>query len=720
MVPEPLRCCTSTTTLRRRARRLVFGRLTRGTGRILWRMKSRCRCVSCDSIVVIFRVVADLSQLDCPESSQAQQTIAQQPSPRSSITQPVGLGIGGLWNVHVEDQLHLRRPEAVIGPVTTKLTVFTTQQGATADFRLPTYRGRDSSCVTCQLWDITNPGQNLKCNECQAKEFVTPAALLLSDAHPRAKIPVPRLDIPKEPQLLKRAKQETTTRCSACEISAQIDPIRLSACPSCISEQKLLSPLSPSQPSKIKRSSARRPPTKLQLHALRVLKAWLRDHQQDPYPDASTKRSLAQECGITEKQVNTWFTNARARRLVSPKDCSNAVSDDEGAYETAHSSVVSTPVGNNSTSLHLASPFEPRSSALATPVAPTVDQSLIPISRRGKKKDYSQMGGNSPISHQASPVPPTPITHQKSPANFEQETWQCTFCYQHIAPKSWRRHEETQHRPKSKWTCLLNGPRLIVPSAAGSSVVCAFCMAENPSEAHFQRSHRITECRKKPEAERTFLRPDHLRQHVKNFHKTQLIDHVRDLWKRDGDSKDEVDLWTCGFCDEVLRTWNARQVHISGHFKDGLTMEHWRSSEQPESSTTSSGKKRRNSAEEHPSAFAKLTRTLTGHSTRQQTQQHLSNHNNDFANAFQPLRSASPSSSNPPMPLLPDPVFDNLMAEICGNPFDTNEPSATGYMAAQPNVADTRYDSAVNDDEAAEFDFDLLNAEWAFDGIFDP
>lgn len=34
--------------------------------------------------------------------------------------------------------------------------------------------------------------------------------------------------------------------------------------------------------------------------------------------------------------------------------------------------------------------------------------------------------------------------------------------------------------------------------------------------------------------------------------------------------------WTCGFCQEVLSTWDARATHIATHFKAGLTMAHWR------------------------------------------------------------------------------------------------------------------------------------------------
>jgi hypothetical protein len=158
------------------------------------------------------------------------------------------------------------------------------------------------------------------------------------------------------------------------------------------------------------------------------------------------------------------------------------------------------------------------------------------------------------------------------PIDGVQESWQCTFCLERLTPKSWRRHEETQHRSKHQWTCLATGPRTHIQ--ADNSSMCVFCQLENPSEDHLMSSHRIQECLKKPEAERRFNRPDHLRQHVKNFHRSSLLDIVRDKWRRAAPTG--TGPWTCGFCNEELTTWDIRERHIANHFKDGLTMASWR------------------------------------------------------------------------------------------------------------------------------------------------
>jgi hypothetical protein len=155
------------------------------------------------------------------------------------------------------------------------------------------------------------------------------------------------------------------------------------------------------------------------------------------------------------------------------------------------------------------------------------------------------------------------------PIDEMQKTWQCTFCLKRLPPKSWRRHEETQHRPKYQWTCLATGPRN--HTQTDDSSMCVFCQLENPSEDHLISSHRIQECLEKPETERRFIRPDQLRQHVKKFHGTELLDTVKDQWLRPARQQ----LWTCGFCNANLKAWDTRETHIADHFRDGLTMSSW-------------------------------------------------------------------------------------------------------------------------------------------------
>ncbi|KAJ4993771.1 hypothetical protein SVAN01_00825 [Stagonosporopsis vannaccii] len=307
---------------------------------------------------------------------------------------------------------------------------------------------------------------------------------------------------------------------------------RLTIC-TAISNPSSPDPPSPASPSDVRRSHARKSASKLPSQAVKQLNAWLSTNRHHPYPNAETKQALAEACSITIKQVTTWFTNMRQRQLKSQED------DGENAgYGHGHIS-------------HQAS-------------------------RKGKKKDYSRSNGASPIEGFLSPPRLSPSASISEFSSGEGDNWQCTFCRTSLTAKSWRRHEETQHHPKYQWTCLARGPRIQLPSSSIS--ICAFCELQNPDDNHFLSFHRVGDCLCKAEHERTFGRPDHLHQHARNFHRCEqpLSELVRDAWRKDGPGMVDDMSWTCGFCQEVLPTWDARATHIASHFKAGLTMAQWR------------------------------------------------------------------------------------------------------------------------------------------------
>lgn len=45
----------------------------------------------------------------------------------------------------------------------------------------------------------------------------------------------------------------------------------------------------------------------------RILKEWLSQHLDDPYPNAAVKTELAERCGLTYDQIGHWFINSRMR-----------------------------------------------------------------------------------------------------------------------------------------------------------------------------------------------------------------------------------------------------------------------------------------------------------------------------------------------------------------------------------------------------------------------
>ncbi|EUC39615.1 hypothetical protein COCMIDRAFT_111051 [Bipolaris oryzae ATCC 44560] len=587
--------------------------------------------------------------------------------PPSLSQKRFSLEFGDFFKIHVEDQLRLQKPDSPSAPVTTKVNVFTTNLRVGHDLQSRVARVNEE-CVLCALWDIASPGENLKCDKCSREltaEFGATGSSGILQNHETEQESmhiaphVKELNALQLHQLPDKVEESRRLTCT------MLNPIGNDRTTTTSSRSPGLGTSYTGSPNIIceaKRSSTRRPPTKLESHALRRLKSWIRDNSSNPYPDADTKRVLAQECGITEKQLNTWFTNARARQRF-PRHGESSLSDPKGETDPANhfskAKVSLIPKGYRSLeeinySNHDYEPKTPK------------------VSRRGKKKDYSHLSVISPV---AKVFPSMSCTQAQATITTKDNTpnmWQCTFCYQIVTPKSWRRHEETQHRPKRKWTCLHTGPSLTTSSYPTSSTLCVFCMLQNPSKEHLLHSHRIGECFAKAEEDRTFLRPDHLRQHVKNFHQASLTDAVRDLWKIDGVPKDGPESWTCGFCALEMTAWDARQTHIAAHFKDGLTMANWKTHPRPEQ-TTNTSKKRPISSEGRPNMFSKFARNFTCLNARQEEEDMSQS---GLVPRFE-YTTEYVQSKVPVEPLLPELTLDNFTTGVYSSEFNFGSASIT-------------------------------------------
>lgn len=421
-------------------------------------------------------------------------------------------------------------------------------------------------------------------------------------------------------------------------------------------------PLSPASPSDVRRSHARKSASKLPAQAVRRLYAWLEENRHHPYPNAETKQTLAEACSITTKQVTTWFTNIRQRQLKSQDG-------DSGDLGNGHGQI------------------------------------LRQTSRKGKKKDYGRSNGASPVEGFLSPPRLSPSGSMSEVSSGEGDNWQCTFCKASLTAKSWRRHEETQHHPKHQWTCLSSGPRIRFTSSLSS--MCAFCELPDPDDDHFQRYHRIVECLSKAEQERTFGRPDHLHQHAKNFHKCEqpLSELVRDMWRKDGPGMIDSQNWTCGFCQKVLSTWDARATHIAGHFKAGLTMAQWRENRVVQSTLPTA---HMNHTEQMDlDALARMGQTLPGPSNQYSAQI------SDMYNSTPQTLIPQPAIQNTFVPTSTAvPYFDNFC--FYGNPaVDTFVPAVTNSTSMFPQGSNMS--TAPQGDNTSSMDFELYD-----DPLYDP
>ncbi|KAF2798084.1 hypothetical protein K505DRAFT_322107 [Melanomma pulvis-pyrius CBS 109.77] len=621
--------------------------------------------------------------------------------------------LGGAWDARGGEQFHAQRQQLSLDPITTKLGVSTTKDSFDNNFFLPELERDGENCLACEFWKITNPDGNVRCEDCRIPNIMEPALIVFAHSSSKGEDFV----LPEKGRGKGLDTSDLAARCSACELSTLIDPTGPSSCQSCSPNPGLLSPISPaSSEYKVRRSRAGRN-SKLPLRALNQLQAWLDANQDNPYPSAEEKRQLAQECGITEKQVTCWFTNARARQLNPLDTWLSSGSEDDGAHESDIASAADTPAYSTGFSFlsENHAPGYRRAGSVSGSSAFSAGNTRPQPSRRGKKKNYRRTNQPAQIAELSSPTLRSPASQPRGKnvaTQSDQEMWQCTFCRQRLVPKSWRRHEETQHLPKAEWTCMLTGPRLLRSnSLSNSSSCCAFCMAKNPSEDHFSTHHRIAECAKRAIGDRTFYRPDHLRQHVKNFHGATLYDIVQGRWKRAAEKAENIH-HTCGFCGTWLESWDRRESHIAGHFKDGCTMETWIEPEVWEKKKRGDGSgetyedmdvdfggekrkekkkdkerdvKEKDKHDKHSSGLARLSRTFSRRSTRKfdtpTASQPHSQPSSLFANAFAPIPVSLPT--NTPLsyapnhvysapPVLPDINLDPLMNvdNGYGNMFD--------------------------------------------------
>lgn len=312
--------------------------------------------------------------------------------------------------------------------------------------------------------------------------------------------------------------------------------------------------------------------TKFSQSQVNVLKSWLERHADHPYPTSSENRNLARLTGLTESQIQRWFTNSRKRgkHVIERPPLEDDVveewlassSEDEEVAKAASRAAsressfsVNKSWRNSSTRASSASSMSSANSAFS--------QSKHAVSKvsfkRGSKKHgrYAMQGKTASIS----PV------RQHGQGNF-----QCTFCSKRMNEKSWKRHEETQHLPRTKWVCQ-NIYEFPTSLRDDGSTRCLICPTVDPMNDLAFLRHDALLCSFKTAEECTFYRKDHLAQHFRNVHNSILDDASADLLKVQIDYSTQT--WTCGFCGERLATWDIRARHIAAHFRQGRKMTDW-------------------------------------------------------------------------------------------------------------------------------------------------
>ena len=362
--------------------------------------------------------------------------------------------------------------------------------------------------------------------------------------------------------------------------------------------------------------------------AVKILKQWLSEHSNHPYPNERERDELKEVTGLKRSQINNWLANARRRGKVRPAsgpaspllgavdipqktvtyedlgpmdrwkcsppeheparmtDIARAVTSNDfppplATVTSRHNSRASSrKASSEEDSTNLSIMFQPPSdSSFETRDSTNSTFSFASSRSHRSKQSFASSQDRrrrrrAPLVHQrnSSLTNDQPSTAKKgrniNTAGGKDRIFQCTFCTDTFSSKyDWQRHEKSLHLALERWTCCPMGSTRIDPTTGLHQ--CVFCPELSPTASHLEQ-HNFQTCHEKTLPERTFYRKDHLRQHLRLMHGVKYDPHM-DTWKS---TTFEINS-RCGFCPSLFTTWQSRADHLAAHFRNGADMKGW-------------------------------------------------------------------------------------------------------------------------------------------------
>lgn len=365
--------------------------------------------------------------------------------------------------------------------------------------------------------------------------------------------------------------------------------------------------------------------------AVKVLKQWLSEHTDHPYPNERERDELKELTGLKRSQINNWLANARRRGKVRPSSgpaspilgavdiptqnnlkegyenlgpmdrwkcsppeneparmtdiaqaiTSNYLPQDELPASLQNSRTSSRKASSEDDSSNLSVMFQPPSeSSFETRNSTNSSFSFASSQSYQSKKSFASSQDRrrrrrAPLLHQRqnSLVKNSPTVSKRGKmaagSGGKERIFQCTFCTETFPSKyDWQRHEKSLHLALERWTCCPLGSTRI--DTLTGIQQCIFCDELTPTPAHLEQ-HNYQACQEKTVPERTFYRKDHLRQHLRLMHGGVKYQPYMESWKS---TTFEIKS-RCGFCPSLFTTWQARADHLAAHFKNGANMSGW-------------------------------------------------------------------------------------------------------------------------------------------------
>ncbi|XEV01158.1 hypothetical protein FSHL1_006445 [Fusarium sambucinum] len=310
-----------------------------------------------------------------------------------------------------------------------------------------------------------------------------------------------------------------------------------------------------------------------------ILRQCFNAHSDHPYPDDGTKEAFRRLTGLSKTQLNTWFSNARRRYASTPSSIQATQSIDiprrpgtpqpqQEAFNPMQRWIDSPPDDEPapiSAIVRAVAESSSNPSPENTPYPTLYQSSMSSAGTSGQSSSSSAWSGGS-SAHQG--LSRHRVRRRKRAKGKSQPSkptpFECTFCTERFHKKyDWQRHEKSIHLGLERWLCHAEKAESLHPESGKRC--CIFCSQEEPDQEHIQ-AHNPSSCQ-----ERVFNRKDHLRQHLRLVHQADFVPWSMDTWK---DTISEVRS-RCGFCGISFNTWQARNDHLSEHFKMGQTMAAW-------------------------------------------------------------------------------------------------------------------------------------------------
>ncbi|KAF2001847.1 hypothetical protein P154DRAFT_153978 [Amniculicola lignicola CBS 123094] len=350
--------------------------------------------------------------------------------------------------------------------------------------------------------------------------------------------------------------------------------------------------------------------------AVNVLKTWMIQHIDHPYPTDEEKELLKVQTGLNVGQISNWMANTRRRQKSKPKRSASpslrpstrpldippgrtweslnpferwkhsppenepapmvaiakAVETFDPPEPESSSSSFTNRKGNSNGSTGSFSIFRaPSTTSLETGFTNMSSGSLQSQGSafsHGSKHSFGSLNSlNSKKERRRRRRLPTRTS--KADLDNAPRLFQCTFCTDRFKSKyDWSRHEKSLHLSLEKWICAPIG-EVITCSSSGQRK-CVFCDALDPSPEHLE-AHNRKSCEEKGLEARTFYRKDHLRQHLRLMHNCKMLPSM-DNWK----SEAVFIKSRCGFCAMDFDKWQDRVDHLAKEFRNGATMKDWK------------------------------------------------------------------------------------------------------------------------------------------------